>query len=117
VPLRLYLDDSICTKQLASLLRDAGHEVITPADANLARRNDELHFQFAATHGLTLLTRHVKDIGLLHQENPHHPGILTVTHEPRGELSTEDIVGAIARLDLAGAPVAGAMNWLNEWCQ
>jgi hypothetical protein len=119
VPLRLYLDDSTASKHLAGLLRDAGHEVVTPAEANLGRRNDEVHFQFAAGHGLTLLTRHGKDLRVLHEDQPQHPGVLVVApaDDPQRELSDDDIVRAIARLDLAGAPVAGALTRLNDWAR
>jgi hypothetical protein len=119
VPLRLYLDDSTYTRQLADLLRAAGHEVVTPAEADLERRGDEQHFQFAAGNGLALLTRHGKDLLALHQDNPRHPGILTVgaAADPKDDLTHDDVVRAIARLDLAGAPVAGALAVLNDWAR
>ena len=41
--MKLYLDDDIAQTLLVRLLRQAGHDVVTPADLGLAGQSDPIH--------------------------------------------------------------------------
>lgn len=115
--LKIYLDDCAYAKTLVVLLRAAGHEVVTPADAGLTGRDDDVHFQHAAAQGLVLLTRNPRDFELLHRANPSHAGVLAVyqDNDPDRDMSYAEIVRAIANLEGSGLPVAGSFHVLNAW--
>jgi predicted nuclease of predicted toxin-antitoxin system len=115
--LRLYLDDSAASRQLSRLLREAQHEVTVPADMGLAGADDEEHFAYARAHNLVLLTKDTGDFPQLYQDVPDHPGLLLVyrDNDARRDMHDADIVRAVANLQQAGVPIAGAMHVLNHW--
>jgi len=115
--LKIYLDDCAYAKSLVTLLRTAGHEVVTPADAGTSGKADEIHFQHAEEHGLILLTRNPDDFAALHEANPEHPGILAVyqDNDPDRDMSYGDIVRALANLENAGIPLEKSFHVLNAW--
>jgi hypothetical protein len=115
--LRIYLDDCAYAKDLVLLLRSAGHEVVTPAESGTSGQDDEVHFRFAASRGLVLLTRNCHDFDVLHQANPHHPGILAVyqDNDRSRDMSYADIVRAIANLEAAAVELADGFHVLNVW--
>ena len=78
--LNLYLDDCSNSDLLTNLLRQAGHRVIHPTDegVGLSGEDDEIHFAFAAAHGLTLITKNPADFKALHDLDQRHSGILAV---------------------------------------
>jgi predicted nuclease of predicted toxin-antitoxin system len=60
------------------LLRQVGYAVVTPFDAGLAGQPDEVHFGYATSQDLILLTKNPRDFEELHTRYPQHPGILSV---------------------------------------
>ena len=74
--LNLYLDDCSNSDLLADLLRHAGHQVVRPTDAGvgLNGEDDDVHFGFAAAHGLTLITKNPADFRALHDLDQRHSG-------------------------------------------
>jgi hypothetical protein len=118
---RLYLDDDIVAALLVRLLRNAGHDVQTPADAGLAGRSDPVHLAHAARTDRVCLSRNYRDFEELHllvlQVQGHHPGILVVRrdNDPRRNLSPRDIVRALRNLAAAGVPTADEYIILNAW--
>src|SRR5262245_54077574 len=54
--LQLYLDDCANSATLARMLREAGHQVVTPAESGIAGADDGDHLGYAILHNLTLVT-------------------------------------------------------------
>ncbi len=115
--LKIYLDDCAYAKALVALLRSAGHQVLTPVEAGTLGRRDEVHFQYAVAHGLTLLTRNPDDFARLHEACREHAGILVIyqDNDRQRDMSYADIVKAIANLEQAGMTVERSFHVLNAW--
>ncbi len=121
--LDLYLDDCSNSDLLAELLRQAGHRVIRPTDegVGLAGMDDQTHFDFAAAHGLTIITKNPADFKALHELDPHHSGVLGVYQDnnPARDMSNAEIVKALRNLEEAaqhgGLAIQGEFHTLNEW--
>ena len=119
--MRLYLDDDSAHPLLIRLLRQAGHDVILPADVGMVGKADPVHFIFAAREDRVLISRNYRDFQDLHdlimQTKGHHPGIFIVRRDNGGKrnLSPRDIVRAIGNLLAAAIPVADQYIILNQW--
>jgi hypothetical protein len=90
---------------LSTRERLPGHEVARPTDegVGLTGEDDDVHFAFAAAHGLTLITKNPADFKALHDLDPRHAGILAVyqDNDPSRDMSNADIVRAIRNLEAA----------------
>jgi hypothetical protein len=120
VALDLYLDDCANSALLARLLQEAGHRVVRPADAGIAGEDDHVHFAYARTHGLILVTKNPEDFRELHEDDPVHPGIFAVyqDNDITKDMSDADIVTAIGKIEAAvaqGYPIASEFHSLNAW--
>jgi hypothetical protein len=123
VALNLYLDDCSNSNLLADLLRQAGHQVARPTDdaIGLDGEDDQVHFGFAAAHGLTIITKNPADFKALHDHDQRHSGILGVyqDNDLLRDMSNADIVRAIRNLEVAiqqgGPPIQGEFHTLNDW--
>src|SRR5437899_9863948 len=99
--MRLYVDDDSASAVLASLLRQAGHDVQVPADVGMAGEDDSVHLAHAARENRVLLSRNHDDFENLHklivQVQGHYPGIL-IDHrdnDPSRDMKPPTIVRAI----------------------
>ena len=121
--LNLYLDDCSNSDLLADLLRQAGHRVARPTDegVGLDGEDDQVHFGFAAAHGLAIITKNPADFKALHELDQRHSGILAVyqDNDPSRDMSNADIVRAIRNLEEAaqqgGPPIQREFHTLNDW--
>jgi predicted nuclease of predicted toxin-antitoxin system len=119
--MRLYLDDDIASALLTRLLRNAGHDVQTPADVGLAGKSDAIHLTHAIHETRVCLSRNYGDFEALHlllvEAQGHHPGILVVRRDdnPRRNMTPRDIVRALRNLEVAGVPLADQYIILNAW--
>jgi predicted nuclease of predicted toxin-antitoxin system len=115
--LQLDLDDCAYAKQLATLLRAAGHRVVTPADAGTSGMADDVHLQYAAQHGLILVTRDCDDFAVLHPTSSAHAGIVAIyqDNDPDRDMTYGEIVRALANMENAGLVFAGEFHVLNAW--
>jgi hypothetical protein len=115
--LRLYLDDCANAKRLVTLLRAAGHHVVTPAKVGTSGKPDAAHFQYAASQGCVLVTKNPRDFEALHQACPQHAGILAIyqDNDPDRDMTYAEIVRAIANLVKAGITLQGSFHVLNAW--
>ena len=119
--MNLYLDDDLAAPLLASLLRNAGHDVARPADVGMAGKDDAVHFAFAVRQHRVVLSRNYTDFQNLHDlvvaVQGHHPGLFIVRrdNDPRRNLTPRIIVQAISNLTAAGIPIADQYIILNHW--
>ena len=119
--MRLYLDDDSASSRLVRLLRQDGHDVQIPADVNLSGGDDAMHLTQCISDGRTLLTGNYRDFENLHNLIMHaggkHSGILVVRkdNDPRRDMTTSQIVSAVAKLVLSGTEIETQFNILNYW--
>ena len=119
--MNLYLDDDVAAPLLARLLRNAGHDVLTPTDAGLLGDDDSVHFRYAAMNGRTIITGNHDDFENLHELvidlGGHHPGVLAVRkdNDPNRDLKPAGIVRALRNLENANAPIADQFLVLNHY--
>jgi predicted nuclease of predicted toxin-antitoxin system len=114
---KIYLDDCAYDKELVRCLQEAGHQVVTPAQAGITGRADDVHFRYAADHHLVLLTKNADDFLELHGKDSKHAGILVIYQDnnPDRDMSHADIVRAIANLLGAGVALSSTVQVLNAW--
>jgi len=119
--MRLYLDDDLDSNALIGLLRQAGHEVVSPRAVGTRGVSDEEHLRYASEHALTLLTANAGDFIELHEEwRSHqweHYGILIVYREnnPLRVMTFEEIAHAVTRLEQSNLPLRNGFHNLNFW--
>jgi predicted nuclease of predicted toxin-antitoxin system len=119
--MKLYLDDNQADRKLATLLVNAGHGVVRPADVGLAGATDARHFEHAIREGLVVLTRDRKDFRDLHQlvltAGGSHPGMVVVRfdNDPTRDMKSKHIVAAIAKLERSGLQLTDQVVVLNHW--
>jgi predicted nuclease of predicted toxin-antitoxin system len=119
--MKLYLDDDIASPLLAQTLRRAAHDVRTPADAGLPGASDSVHFRRAVLEGRIILTRNYDDSEDLHNlvidAGGRHPGVLVVRRDnpKRRNMKPHDVVRALGKLEMVGAPIVDQCDELNHW--
>jgi predicted nuclease of predicted toxin-antitoxin system len=119
--LQLYLDDCAYSHNLAACLREAGHTVVTPADAEISGADDDRHFEYAVLHELIVVTQNPADFEALHKNHPNHPGVIAICldNDIERDMSDAEIVEALHRLEetyaSAGTPLGGGFHILNAW--
>lgn len=117
----IYLDDDSASRQLSQLLRNAGHDVSTPADLGTSGAPDPVHLTRAIRDGRVFLTRNSRDFTLLHDlvrsSGGCHPGILLhhFDNDPARDLTSKGIVAAISRLEASSVPISNELHVLNHW--
>ncbi len=117
----LYIDDDTIDTALILALRQAGHDVRTPAEAGLSRAKDPVHLKQAIREGRLLLSRNYDDFQKLHElvveARGRHPGVLIIRSDgpKRHNMKHHDIVRALRKLESAGVPVADEYTILNHW--
>lgn len=115
--LRLYLDDCSYSRELTAKLRDAGHEVLIPIDAGTYGVSDRLHIERAIVERRLLITHNCRDFAQLHRELIRHPGIVGIyrDNDASRDMSYDEIVAALQRLEESGTPLENAFHVLNAW--
>jgi predicted nuclease of predicted toxin-antitoxin system len=104
--LQLLIDEDCQAKPLISLLKKAGHDVITANEAGLAGKEDYLVLDYAIAENRVLLSQNCDDFQALHQEKPHHPGILVIY---QNDLRSKNMVSVQGGREESGfQPVDGA---------
>jgi predicted nuclease of predicted toxin-antitoxin system len=117
----LYIDDDSASPRLATLLRQAGHDVVLPSDVAMVGKKDPVHFAFAVRTKRVLLTRNYRDFDDLHDLamalQGHHPGLFTVRmdNDPKRDLKPHEIVRAIEKVLASGAIIDDQNHVLNQW--
>ncbi len=115
--LRLLVDEDSQAKRLVSLLRQAGHDLLTINEARLSGSDDPVVLDYARQEGRLLLTQNCKDFEALHKANRYHPGILAIYQDTNSSKNMifKEIVRALANLEAANVPLANQFISLNQW--
>jgi predicted nuclease of predicted toxin-antitoxin system len=119
--MRVYIDDDLDSNALIGLLREAGHEVISPRAVGIRGATDEEHLSYAAAHVLVLLTANAKDFITLHDawraQQKDHYGILIVYREnnPARDMSFGQIAKAVSNIERSGLPLGNTFHNLSFW--
>ena len=115
--MRLLLDEDSKGRAFVRLLRDAGHDIETVADAGLTGQPDASVFAHAKASGRALITRNILDFLRLHDADGDHPGILAEHQDadPAKNMSYVQIVAAIGKIEASGWNLEGEFVSLNFW--
>jgi hypothetical protein len=119
--MKLYVDDDMAKASLVARMRRAGHQVVLPNDVGLSGAWDPLHLLHAVRHELVLLSKNHDDFRDLHllvqAATGHHSGIgiVRADNDPRKDMTDNDIVRALEKLDTANVPVTNEFHILNHW--
>ena len=119
--MRVYLDDDLDSNLLISLLRNSGHEVVSPRAVGTRGAPDEEHLRYAAGNRLVLMSANAGDFVQLDREwaenHADHSGILIVYREnnPARDMSFREIAEAVGVMEESGIPIANTCQNLNFW--
>ncbi|MFL5341897.1 MAG: DUF5615 family PIN-like protein [Gemmataceae bacterium] len=119
--MRLYIDDDSVKAELIRRLRQAGHDVLIPADIGESGAHDPVHLRLAILDQRTLLSANCDDFEELHDlliaGKGHQHGIFVIRKEndPTRDTKPQHIVRAIDNLLAAGIPIADEFITLNHW--
>lgn len=119
--MNLYLDDDTASGLLVKLLRAAGHDVLIPADAGTAGKQDPDHFKAAIVRDRVLVTHNHGDFRPLHDlviaASGHHPGAFAIRrdNDPKRDMDEFRIVRAIRNLESSGVPIPDEFHILNQY--
>lgn len=99
------------------MLETAGHDVLTVTQAQLNGRVDSDVFQVAIQLDRVILTSNCADFVELHDAHKSHSGILLIyqDHDPSKDMSYEEIVKAIANLEVTGIVLSNRYLALNVY--
>jgi hypothetical protein len=117
----LYIDDDSIARPLIQALRQAGHDVRTPAEAGLSGAHDALHLRQAIRESRALLSRNYDDFEaldwLVREAQGRHFGILMIREDDpkKRKMKSHDIVRALRKLEAAGVTIANEYIVLNHW--
>jgi hypothetical protein len=119
--MKIYFDHDSIAGLIVQALRQAGHDVRTPAEVGLAGAKDPVHFRHAIHEGRSLLSRNFGDFerlhDLIHEAQARHPGVLVIRHDnpKKRKMKPHDLVRALRKLEAAGVPIANEYLVLNHW--
>lgn len=119
--MNLYIDDDSVNRFLMRQLRQAGHDVMLPADVGLSGRKDPVHLCKAIKEQRIVLTHNYQDFEdldtLLREAKGHHPGILIIRRDnkKKNNLRPHEAVRAIGKIIAAGFSLADQVIVLNHW--
>lgn len=115
--MRLYLDEDSQSGAIAAALRQAGHDVLTTAEAGRMQADDAGQLEFAASEARAILTANRGDFARHHAEylrnGRAHAGILIREQAWSPGL----LVRLIAAVDVAYAVSAldNVLEYLSSW--
>lgn len=119
--MRLYLDDDCLNRVLIRMLRQAGHDVLLPADVGLSGALDASHLRRGIREQRSTLTRNYRDFEALHalilESRGHHFGVFVIRSDStkRHDMKPHDVVRALANITSAGFVAADQYVVLNHW--
>lgn len=115
--LRLLIDEDSQARPLVAMLRQAGCDVMTAAEAGLTERSDAVLLSAAQSDRRVILTRNYRHFRELHDSGAEHSGIMVVCRDsnPAKNITWAGVVRAIANVEASGIEIAGEFIVLNAW--
>jgi predicted nuclease of predicted toxin-antitoxin system len=119
--MKLYLDEDSVATLLVKLLRQAGHDILLPAEIGMVGKTDPVQLTRAIREGRALLTKNYDDFLILHelivQAKGTHSGVLAIRqkNDTTRDLTPKGIVNALRKLESSGVPVKNEYFVLNHW--
>jgi predicted nuclease of predicted toxin-antitoxin system len=115
--LKLLIDEDSQAKVLVSMLRKAGHNVVTVNELGLMSQPDEVVLDYARQDNRIVLTHNCQDFEALHETNPNHSGIFVIYENDNSfkDMSRQEIVKAIFNLEAANISLVNQFISLNQW--
>jgi hypothetical protein len=116
-----YLDDDLDQDLLIRFAALRSHRLISPRALGRSGDHDALHFLYAVSQGLPVLTRNARDFAALHEFGlgigGHHLGLLVVYEEAdrRKNMRINDIVSALTKLEAANISLSDRLIALNHY--
>ena len=115
--IRILVDEDTQARPLIEMLRAAGHDVNTAAEAGMAAQDDAGVLAYAHRDYRAVLTKNADDFRELHKSGIEHSGVLAVYRGPnqRKNMGYRDIVLAVNNIEAAGLDLTGLFLSLNAW--
>ena len=115
--LRLLIDEDTQDARLVSVLRMAGHDVLTVNEAGLPGQADSAVLAYAFQDNRIVLTMNCRDFLELHNAGGSHSGIVGIykDRDPRKNMAFAAIAAALTNLTASGWDFAGRFVALNAW--
>lgn len=119
--MRVYLDDNLDSDALLGLLRQSGHDPVSPRNVGTLGVDDEEHLRYASSNPLVIITANALDFIELNErwriQQQQHSGILIVFrgNNPGHDMEFHDIAGAVAQIEGSVIPLANRWHNLNFW--
>lgn len=116
-----YLDDDVDQDLLIRLGAKYAHQLVSPRSLNRSGDHDALHFLYAASQQMPIMTRNASDFEALHEfalgTGGHHSGVIIVYEEDdrRKNMRPPEIVAALSNLDSASVSLADQLIALNHY--
>ena len=119
--MNLCIDEDTSSEILIRQLRQAGHDVLTAADANAIGEMDAPQLTRAISSSRAFLSKNHDDFRDLHllimAAGGKHPGILIIRqdNDPSRDMTPKGMVNAVAKLESSGFELANQFVILNHW--
>ena len=116
-----YLNDDLDQDLPIQLAALRSHRLISPRTLGRSGDHDALHFLYAVSQRVPVLTRNAEDFAALHEFGlgigGHHLGLLVVYEEAdrRKNLRINDIVNALTKLEAVNVPLGDQLIALNHY--
>lgn len=117
----IFLDEDSSGALLATLLRKAGHDVLSTPELGRTGESDPAQFLYSIRQRRVLITRNHDDFEVLHdlvrEAGGHHPGVLVTRfdNDAARDFTPKGIVVALGKLRASGLDVRDELHVLNEW--
>jgi hypothetical protein len=116
-----YLDDDLDQDLLIRLSARRAHQLISPRSVGTSGDPDALHFLYAVSQQIPIMTRNARDFEALHEFGlgigGHHSGLIIVYDEDdrRKNMRPAEIVAALSNLESASVPTTDQLIALNHY--
>jgi hypothetical protein len=116
-----YLDDDLDQDLLIRLAAVRSHQLISPRSLGRSGNHDAVHFLYAVSQWIPIMTRNADDFQALHEFalgiGGHHAGLIIVYEEAdrRKNMRANEIVNALSNLESANVPLADQLVALNHY--
>ena len=116
-----YLDDDLDIDRLIQLATARAHQLISPRAVGNTGIHDGLHFLYAASQAIPIMSRNIDDFKALHKFGlgigGHHSGLILIHDEAdrRKNMRPDQIVRALTNLEAANLSLLDQLISLNHY--